>query len=232
MRFDIITIFPESFESYVHSSIIGRAIKKKLIDVRLHDLRQWTKDRRRSVDDKPFGGGPGMVMQPEPLFKAIRAVLPKRTKRTRVIILSAKGKLFTQAKARALYKQYDRIVLVCGHYEGIDERVAKYMADEELSVGQYVLTGGELPALIVLDAVSRHISGVLGKQESLVEESFSEPGMREYPHYTRPEVFVAKDKKGKKRVMRVPKELVSGNHAHIALWRKAHADFEKKGVEI
>ena len=222
MKFDIITIFPQAFESYLASSIIGRAVKQKLLDVRMHDLRQWTHDRHRSVDDKPFGGGPGMVMKPEPLFSAIRSVLPKRTRKTRVIVLSAKGKLFTQAKAKQFCKKYDRIVLVCGHYEGIDERVAKYMADEEISIGEYVLTGGELPALVVLDAVSRHIPGVLGKQESLAEESFATPGTREYPHYTRPEPLVVKDKKGKKRAMRVPKELLSGNHARIALWRKTH----------
>lgn len=232
MRFDIITIFPEAFESYLKSSIIGRATANKLLDVRLHDLRQWTHDRHRTVDDKPFGGGPGMVMKPEPLFSAIRAVLPRRTKKTRVIVLSAKGKLFTQAKAEQLCKKYDRIVFVCGHYEGIDERVAKFMADEEISIGEYVLTGGELPALVVLDAVSRHIPGVLGKQESLAEESFSREGMREYPHYTRPETLVAKDKRGKKRTMRVPKELVSGNHVRIALWRKDHSGFEKPGIEI
>ncbi len=229
MRFDIITIFPDAFDGYLHSSIIGRAVKQKLVDARVHDLRRWTHDRHRSVDDKPFGGGPGMVMKPEPLFAAIRSVLPRRTGRTRVIVLSAKGKLFTQAKAKQLYRKYDRIVLVCGHYEGIDERVARHMADEELSIGEYVLTGGELPALVVLDAVSRHIPGVLGKQESLAEESFSRQGAREYPHYTRPETLVARDKKGSKRAMRVPKALVSGNHALIADWRKTHSVSEEPG---
>ncbi len=230
MRFDIITIFPEAFESYVQSSIIGRALRTKRISVHAHNLRQWTADRHKTVDDKPYGGGPGMVMKVEPLAKAVKAITAnrrtqnaKRKKSTqRIILLSAKGKLFTQQHARRLAR-FDRLIFICGHYEGVDERVAKHIADEELSIGEYVLTGGELPALVVVDAVTRLIPGVLGKQESLAQESFSIPGTREYPHYTRPEVFRMKSKKGKPVRAAVPKILLSGDHKAIARWRSTHA---------
>ncbi len=206
MRFDIVTIFPKLFSPYLGESILKRAQAKKKIRVVLHDLRDFTTDKHRSVDDKPYGGGVGMVMKVEPVYLALRAV-PKLKKR-RVILLSAKGKRFTQAEARRLAK-YQQLVLLCPRYEGIDERVLQYV-DEELSIGDYVLTGGELPALIVIDAVTRLLPGVLGKDESSVDESHSQSGVLEYPHYTRPEVFLRQ---------RVPKVLLSGDHKKIQTWR-------------
>lgn len=211
IRFDIITAFPEAFDSYLSASILGRARRKKLVEVRVHDLRRWATDRHKSVDDRPYGGGAGMVLKVEPIYRAVSAL--KKGGRPHVILLSAKGALLTQEKVRQLAKK-KRLILICGHYEGVDERVAKYIADEELSIGEYVLTGGELPAMILVDAVSRLMPGVLGKQASLAEESFSRPGYREYPQYTRPEVF---------RGWRVPKVLRSGDHKKIAEWRKKHA---------
>jgi tRNA (guanine37-N1)-methyltransferase len=218
MHFDILTIFPEAFDSYFNASIPARARKKKLIDIRVHDLRRWAKDRHKTVDDRPYGGGPGMVLKIEPIYRAVGSILrnsksealnpqsfnkfripskvegqfPKsnsqKEKTTRIILFSAKGKVMTQADARR-WAKYNRLILTCGHYEGVDERVTKYIADEEISIGEYVLTGGELPAMVVVDAVSRLIPGALGKKESLKEESFSKPGWREYPQYTRPPKF-------------------------------------------
>jgi tRNA (guanine37-N1)-methyltransferase len=232
MKFDIVTIFPKIFDSYFSESIIGRAQKNKLIEIKTHDLRQWTTDRHKTVDDSPYGGGPGMVMKVEPIYKAVQFLSSKfkvqssklkssrqaRTIKKRVILFSAKGKQFTQADARRLAK-YDQLILICGRYEGVDERVAEHIADEELSVGNFVLTGGEIPAMIVVDAVSRLIPGVLGKKESLREESFSkiqnskfkiQNYYLEYPQYTRPEKF---------RGWKVPKVLLSGNHQEIKKWR-------------
>lgn len=230
MRFDIITIFPEAFSSYLFSSIIGRAVKNRLIQVKLHDLRDWANDKRRTVDDKPYGGGPGMILKVEPIAKAIKALtkrpaagsrLPK-SNRTRIILLSAKGKPFTQKDAKRL-GQYRRLILISGHYEGVDERVKKHLADEELSIGQYVLTGGELPAMVVIDACARLIPGVLGKRESLKDESFSKEDYLEYPQYTRPEIL----KIGSKN-RRVPKVLLSGDHKKIAIWRQKNAKIRRK----
>jgi len=232
MKFDIVTIFPKIFDSYFSESIIGRAQKNKLIEIKTHDLRQWTTDRHKTVDDSPYGGGPGMVMKVEPIYKAVQFLSSKfkvqssklkssrqaRTIKKRVILFSAKGKQFTQADARRLAK-YDQLILICGRYEGVDERVAEHIADEELSVGNFVLTGGEIPAMIVVDTVSRLIPGVLGKKESLREESFSkiqnskfkiQNYYLEYPQYTRPEKF---------RGWKVPKVLLSGNHQEIKKWR-------------
>lgn len=245
MRFDIITIFPGAFESYLSSSIIGRAVKNRLIQVKLHDLRDWANDKRRTVDDKPYGGGPGMVLKVEPIFKALRALKSKVKSQksthsagsglmlskveapklkvkvqkfeTRIILLGAKGKPFTQKDAKRL-GQYRRLILISGHYEGVDERVKKHLADEELSIGQYVLTGGELPAMVVIDACARLIPGVLGKKESLQDESFSQEDYLEHPHYTRPEVFKIN---GKNR--RVPKILLSGDHKKINIWREKNS---------
>ncbi len=207
MRFDLLTIFPKMFDAYLNESIIKRAQKKKLVSFHFHDLRDFTSDKHRSVDDRPYGGGVGMVMKVEPIFKALKA-LPKKGRR-RILLMSAKGKTFSQADAKRLSK-YKQIVIICPRYEGVDERVVDYV-DEEISIGNYVLTGGELPAMVVMDAVTRLLPGVLGKDESSVDESHSQPGVLEYPQYTRPEVF-----KGK----RVPKELLSGHHKGIAEWRK------------
>jgi len=242
MRFDIITIFPKIFDSYFSESILKRAQKKGLIKIGVHDLRQWTSDKHRSVDDSPYGGGPGMVMKVEPIYKVVKHITKlsfprKRESRSwipgqarndrkgkrRVILFSAKGKQFTQADARRLAK-YDQLILICGRYEGVDERVAQHLADEELSVGNFVLTGGEIPAMIVVDTVSRLILGVLGKKESLKEESFSDAigdkrlatSYLEYPQYTRPEKF---------RSWKVPEVLLGGNHKEIEEWRRKQARF-------
>ena len=214
MRFDVLTIFPPMFDGYFTESIIKRAREKGLLDVRVHDLRDWADGRHRKVDDKPYGGGPGMVMQVGPFFRALKALKAIGAKKTRVVLMSAKGKRFTHKDAVRLAK-YDRLVLLCGRYEGVDERVAANLADEELSIGDFVLTGGELPAMTVIDAVSRHVPGVLGKSASLAEESHSEEGVTEYPQYSRPESF--EPKKGVS--WRVPKVLLSGDHAEVAKWR-------------
>lgn len=217
MKFDILTLFPPMFGGYLGESIIKRAIAAGHLDVRVHNLRDWSADpKHHKVDDRPFGGGPGMVMMVEPFYRALKALLPRRTKKTRVILMSAKGKLFAHADAVRL-AQYKQVVLLCGHYEGVDERVVENLCDEELSIGEYVLTGGELPALVIMDAVARHVPGVLGKAESLAQESHTEEGMTEYPQYTRPEVFAPK--RGQK--WPVPEILLSGDHKKIAAWRTA-----------
>lgn len=207
MRFDFLTIFPNIFSAYLGESILGRAQKTKKVSFHFHDLRAFTSDKHRTVDDRPYGGGVGMVMKVEPIFKAIQAI-PKSKKR-RVLLMSAKGKTFTQADASRLAK-YKQIVIITPRYEGVDERVVDYV-DEEISIGNFVLTGGELPAMVIADAVTRLLPGVLGKDESSRDESHTEPGVLEYPQYTRPEVFRKKS---------VPKELLSGNHKDIAAWRK------------
>lgn len=206
MRFDLLTIFPHVFDGYLNESILKRAQKNKKISVQTHDLREYTSDKHRTVDDRPYGGGVGMVMKVEPIYKALKSI-PKKGKR-RVLLMSAKGKTFSQADAQRLSK-YQQIVIVCPRYEGVDERVMDYV-DEEISIGNYVLTGGELPAMIIVDAVTRLLPGVLGKDESSHDESHSEEGVLEYPQYTRPEVF---------RKKLVPKELMNGNHKDISAWR-------------
>jgi tRNA (guanine37-N1)-methyltransferase len=235
IKFDIITIFPDIFQSYFNESIIKRAQKRKLIKINIHNLRDYTDKSRpqsgsrqwsghKSVDDKPYGGGAGMVMMVEPIFKAIKKINPdaptssevrgsdckrRRKLRTKVILFSAKGKKFTQAIAKR-FSKLDRLIMICGRYEGVDERVAKYIADEEISIGDYVLTGGEIPAMILIDAVTRLIPGVI-KKESLKEET--SVIQKEYPQYTRPENF---------RGWKVPEVLLSGNHKKIQQWREKH----------
>ena len=206
-KFDIITIFPEIFDSYFKESIIRRALKKRLIEIRIHDLRKWTKDRHKTVDDKAFGGGIGMVMKVDPIYKAVKSL---RKKNSRVILFSPRGKKFNQKTAYRLSK-FNQLIFVCGRYEGVDERVAKHIADEEISVGDYVLMGGELPATIVTETVARLIPGVLGKPQLLKERITKGGGFIEYPQYTRPEVF---------KKWRAPKILLSGNHKKIEEWRK------------
>jgi tRNA (guanine37-N1)-methyltransferase len=245
LQVDVLTIFPEMIDGYVSQSILGRAQKAGLLKVDSHDIRKFTTDKHGHVDDRPFGGGPGMVMQIEPIHKTLKELnvarqTPARnalvceaggsnvkrqgklvlaqtslTKskvklKTRVILTSAKGKLFTQKDAQRLSK-YDRLVFICGRYEGVDERVAKYLVHEELSIGPYVLTGGELASLVMMDAVARLRPGVLGKEASLDEESWSNGDNREYPQYTRPETFLG---------LKVPLVLLSGDHKKIAEWRK------------
>jgi tRNA (guanine37-N1)-methyltransferase len=223
LRLDLITIFPEMVMPYVSGSILGRAQKAKLLDIRAHQLRTWTHDRHNTVDDRPFGGGPGMVMKVAPFHEALVALKVRKkdgkktpqAKKARVILTSAKGKTFTQADARRLSK-YEQLVFLCGRYEGVDQRVAEHLADEELSIGEYVLTGGELPALVMADAVARLRPSVLGEATSLDEESHGIPGQLEYPQYTRPEAYPVT----KKKSWKVPPVLLSGNHAAIKVWRR------------
>ncbi len=207
MRFDILTLFPGMFPSYLGESILKRAMARKKIRVVLHDIRQQTTDRHHTADDRPYGGGPGMVLKVEPIVKTL-AKLP-RLKRRKIFLFSAGGRQFSQPLGRSLAK-LDQLILICGRYEGVDARLKKYI-DGELSIGPYVLTGGELAAMTVIDVVSRNVPGVLGKGESLIEETYATPGWKEYPHYTRPETF---------RGSRVPKVLLSGDHKRIRAWRE------------
>lgn len=218
-KFDIITIFPDTIEAYTSASILGRAQKAKKIQIKAHDLRSFTKDKHGKVDDKPYGGGPGMVMTVQPIDAAVKKVktFKRKSVKTRVILTSASGKRFTHADAKRLSK-YDQVIFICGRYEGIDARVEESISDESLSIGDYVLTGGELPAMVMTDAIARHVPGVLGDPESLAEESHSEEGTLEYPQYTKPEEYVMR--KGlKKKKLTVPPVLLSGNHKEIAKWR-------------
>ena len=212
MRFDVLTIFPDIFDSYLSESLFKRAQKNKLISVRTHNIRDFTDDKHQKVDDRPFGGGPGMVLKIQPIWTAIKKIShPSSRKgkmRTRTILFSTRGKKLDAGVAKRLSK-YDRLILICGRYEGVDERVAEHIADEEISIGDYVLSGGELAALVLMEAVSRQIPGFLGKEESLEEINGS------FPTYTRPEIFVPQ--KGKK--WGVPKVLLSGDHKKIGEWR-------------
>ncbi|OGF25783.1 tRNA (guanosine(37)-N1)-methyltransferase TrmD [Candidatus Falkowbacteria bacterium RIFOXYB2_FULL_47_14] len=217
MTFHIITIFPGIFDSYFSESILKRAQKNNLIGIKTYDLRDWTNDRHRTVDDTPYGGGAGMIMKTEPLCRAIKDIgRSVRGGKFKIVLLSAKGKTWNQRLARKYAKLRD-VILVCGRYEGVDERVTKFI-DEEISIGDYVLTGGEIPAMAIVDSVARLLPGVLGNKESAERESHSEPGLLEYPQYTRPEVFEAEGKK-----YRVPKVLLSGNHKKIEEWRGKHS---------
>jgi tRNA (guanine37-N1)-methyltransferase len=202
IQFNVITIFPDIFDCYFQKSIVKRAQEKNLAQINVHNLRDFTEDKHRVVDEPPYGGGPGMVLKVEPIYKAVEAV--KSEKKSRVILFSARGKKFDQPTAQRLAK-YRQIIMICGRYEGVDERVAKKIADEEISIGDFVLTGGELPAMVVIDAITRFIPGVLGKRESLETIKGS------YPVYTRPENF---------RSWKVPNVLLSGDHKKIAQWRK------------
>jgi tRNA (guanine37-N1)-methyltransferase len=210
--FDVVTIFPSIIEAYIGESILKRAALSGLLDVRAHDLRDFTADKHRTVDDTPYGGGAGMVMKVEPMYKAISSICSDGVERRR-ILLSPQGRTFNQAVAEELAAEKRRLLLVCGRYEGIDERVRELLIDEELSVGDYVLTGGELAALVIIDSVTRLCPGALGNDTSSKEESFSW-GLLDYPHYTRPPEFMGRS---------VPEELLSGNHAGIAQWRRKQA---------
>jgi tRNA (guanine37-N1)-methyltransferase len=244
MRFDLITIFPEFFAGPLEHGIVRRAREASLIDVRVQDLRDFTKDRHRTVDDRPFGGGEGMVLKPEPLFEAVESVLGHglgdatqpgaRESNAAIVLLSAAGRLFKQERARQLAK-LERIIFLCGRYEGVDERVAQHLATEEISIGDFVLSGGELPAMLMIDAVTRLLPGALGNEASAQNESFSarsalsegnarnalnqQPAegngvLLDYPHYTRPAEF---------RGWAVPDVLIGGNHAEVAKWRQKAA---------
>ena len=213
-KFKIITIFPEILDSYFNESIISRAQNKKIIKIENHNLRDWTTDNHRTVDDTPYGGGAGMLMKIEPLYKALKAVQKGGTKKKRkVVLMAASGTTWTQKKAKE-YSELDEVIIICGRYEGVDARIKEFI-DEEISIGDYVLTGGELGAAVMIDYITRLLPGVLGNEYSAIEESHSEEGVLEYPQYTRPEVF----KVGKKNYP-VPKVLVEGNHKLINEWRK------------
>lgn len=218
IAFHVVTLFPEAIQLYCESSILQRAQSKKIISIDLVQLRAFAIDRRSTVDDTPYGGGPGMVLKADPIHKAVQAIKNKigkrKNRKLRTILFSTRGAQFDQKSAKRLAK-YDDIIMICGRYEGVDERVARYLADEEISIGPYILSGGELPALVVLEAVSRHRPGVLGKQESLEETKGS------YPVYTRPPVLSIM-KNGRRRKFPVPGVLLSGDHAKIALWRRDH----------
>jgi len=209
--FDVITIFPEFFHGPFNFGVIRRGREKGLVEIRVHDLRDFTSDRHRTVDDRPFGGGEGMVFKPEPIFKAVEAV--RQTEQAEVVVLSAAGKRFNQAEALRLSKA-SQIVVICGRYEGIDERVIEHLATAEISVGDFILSGGEIAAVVVVDAVTRYVPGVLGKEESILRESFSDPAAEtqlvEHPHYTRPAEF---------RGWQVPEVLISGDHKAVREWR-------------
>jgi len=209
MKIDVLTLFPAMFAGPLDESIVKRAREAKLLELKIHNLRDWTHDRHKTVDDKPFGGGPGMLLKVEPLFEAIESL---QREKTRVVLLSPAGRKFDQSMARELAQSED-LLLVCGSYEGFDERVREALADDELSIGDYVLTNGALPAMVVIDAVVRLLPGVLGDDESSHDESFSH-GLLEYPQYTRPAEF---------RGMKVPEVLLSGNHAEIEKWRRQQA---------
>jgi tRNA (guanine37-N1)-methyltransferase len=211
VNFHAVTIFPEFFQGPFEHGVVARAAQSGLLSIAIHNLRDWATDRHQTVDDRPFGGGEGMVLKPAPLFDAVEAILPTRTAQDRVILLSATGKRFTQSDARRL-SAYQNVVLLCGRYEGVDQRVADHLADEELSIGDFVLSGGELAAAVILDATARLLPGVLGNAASALNESFSEDGVLDCPQYTRPADF---------RTWTVPEVLLNGNHEEIRKWRKS-----------
>lgn len=209
LRFDVLTLFPDMFVGPFHESIIDRAQTKKLIEIGLHDLRDYTHDSHRTVDDTPFGGGPGMVLKLEPLYEAVAAISSLSSDKTKVIALTPSGKKLNQLMVRELARE-THLVLVCGRYEGFDERFLDRVVDLEISVGDFVGSGGELPAMMLVDTISRQVDGVLGSPDSLKEESFNESGLLEYPQYTRPAVF---------NDWPVPDVLLSGDHERISIWR-------------
>jgi tRNA (guanine37-N1)-methyltransferase len=218
LRFDIITIFPEFFSETIDCGILRRARNAGLVEIKAHDLRQWTTDKHHVVDDRPFGGGDGMILKPEPIFAGVEALTGASRKEdlpaaTRVMLLSAQGQVFSQSLAQEISRNTSHVVLLCGRYEGVDERVADALVTDEISIGDYVLSGGEPAALVVIDAVVRLLPGALGSETSAVYESFSE-GLLDHPQYTRPPDF---------RGMKVPEVLLSGNHAEIERWRKQAA---------
>ena len=228
MTFHIITIFPKIFDSYFSESILKRAREKKLVDIKIHNLRDYTADKHKTVDDTPYGGGAGMVLKIEPILECLKAInfqfsifnfqkilksKINKSKKTRVILFSAKGKRYTQADAKRL-KKYENIVMICGRYEGVDERVAKYLVDEEISIGDFVMTGGEIPAMAVVDSITRLVPGALGNAQSPKNESFSKKNYLEHPQYTKPAEY---------NKWKVPEVLLGGNHGEIDKWRKKNS---------
>ncbi|MEE8162624.1 MAG: tRNA (guanosine(37)-N1)-methyltransferase TrmD [Anaerolineae bacterium] len=215
MHFDILTLFPDIFEGVFHESIVKRAMEAGLVSIAIHNIRDYATDKHHITDEPPYGGGGGMIMKPEPIFRAVEAILDLeegQEPEVPVILLSPQGRTFTQSVARGLSK-HPHLILICGHYEGVDERVRQFLVTDEVSIGDYVLTGGEIPAMVIVDAVTRLIPGVLGDPGATFEDSHAE-GLLEYPHYTRPQVF---------RGHSVPEVLLSGNHAEIVRWRRQEA---------
>lgn len=212
MIFHIVTIFPDFFEGPLRCGVVGKAIEAGLLSVRIHNLRDWTADRHKTVDDRPFGGGEGMVLKPEPLFAAVESIWPQRSPRQKAVLMSASGRLYRQGIARE-YAGLEELLLICGRYEGVDERVAEHLCDDELCVGDFVLSGGELAAAIVVDSVARLLPGVLGNEASRVQESFRED-LLDCPHWTRPAEF---------RGWRAPEVLLQGHHEQIRKWRHGKA---------
>lgn len=210
LRIDILTIFPSFFDSFLAESLIAKALRKKIIRIRIHDLRSFARDKHKTVDDRPYGGGVGMLLKIEPIARALSSI--KKKKRTRVILLTPGGRQFNQRIAASFSNKTDHLILICGRYEGIDARI-KHFIDDELSVGPYVLNGGEVAAMVLIEAVFRLIPGALGNSSSLTEESHVQHGIAEYPQYTRPETFHG---------WRAPRVLLSGDHSKIKLWRKRH----------
>lgn len=224
MVFDIITIFPKIFDSYIKESLIARAQKKKFIKIAIHNLRNFTNDNHKTVDDRPFGGGLGMVLKVEPIYKAVKKIQAKN-KKSKVVLFTPRGQKFNQKVAYNLSK-LDQVIFICGRYEGIDERVAKHIADMELSIGDYDLMGGELPAMVAIESISRLVPGVLGKEQLLKERITKSGGFIEYAQYTRPEIFEPYKSNPSAsfgaRKWRVPKVLLSGDHKKISEWKKSH----------
>lgn len=217
MKIDIITLFPDMFKGPFDASIIKRAESKGIINVKVHNLRDWGETDRKNVDDRPYSGGPGMILRVDIIDKALSALkfqIPNSKFKRKIVLLDATGEKFTQQKAQELSK-IDHLILIAGHYEGVDHRVHEHLVDEVISIGDYVLTGGEIPAMVLTDSIIRLIPGVLGKDESSVDESHKEPGYLEYPQYTRPETYKA----GVGKKWSVPNVLLSGNHAEIKKWR-------------
>ncbi|MDA3840554.1 MAG: tRNA (guanosine(37)-N1)-methyltransferase TrmD [Patescibacteria group bacterium] len=215
MNFHIITIFPNIFDSYINESIIKLAQEKDLINIKTYNLRDWTTDKHKTVDDTPYGGGAGMLIKIEPLYGAVKSIkLKVKSGKTKTILLSAKGSTWNQQSAQKFSTDYTDIILICGRYEGVDERISNFI-DEEISIGDFVLTGGEIGALTLIDSITRLIPGVLGNEESSISESHSKKNILEYPQYTRPEVFEVENKK-----YPVPSILLSGNHKNIEEWRE------------
>jgi tRNA (guanine37-N1)-methyltransferase len=227
MRFDILTIFPEIIESYINTGVIGRALNlKKNLNIQIHNIRNYTKDIHQKVDDTPFGGGAGMILQIEPIYEALQNIISQYPETKKHIILTKAGaNIFNQDKAIQLGENFEHIIFICGRYEGIDARVEEYLCNESLSIGQFVLTGGELPALVMLDAIARHIPNVLGNQESLEQESWTNTERQEYPQYSRPAIFKPTNPNlvnNSPAEWTVPDILLSGNHKAIQDWRERH----------
>jgi len=220
MRFDVLTLFPEMFQGYLGQSILKLALERGLVEINLWNIRDWAKGKHKSVDDRPFGGGPGMVLMPGPVFAAVEAVRPLAQEPGLLMMLTPAGERLTQSVVRELAAER-RLILLSGRYEGFDERIRLGLQPREISIGDFVCNGGEVPAMVIIDTVVRYVPGVLGDADSVTEESHSDPGVLEYPQYTRPRVF---------RDMAVPEVLISGNHQAVARWRKEQAKARSGGV--